>query len=532
MKWRSFRHSLVLACLLAVTPVGLAHGQQAAETPGRGWTPQALIPQYSPLAMPPTLVQDGSGVVHAFTSMPMSEDEEDPLSKEVAIYYRQWTLEGGWTEPVDILLAPVKLQARFKGVYLDPQGTFHLVFYAGDEWESNIYYSSAPVQLAGNAHAWSTPVPIGPLPITPDVAGIVGDADGNLVVVYAGNLGEGNSLYAVTSPDSGATWTEPLLIYSTYSSKIKPFDFQMRLGASGVLHVVWNVTDQRGQNVDGFYMRLADIKSENWSVPISIDTPAGLGVAIPAVIEHDGRVFLVYNNGHEGVALAMQWFRMSDDLGATWSQPIAPWTTHIGRNGAIEFLVDSSNRLHVFFGQRIPLGGDEFDAHGMWESIWSGTNWESLTPVVSGLRADNFGPYDARGVVNLGNTVLLTWRTDPGFPQQSTWYSVSVLDSPALPAEPVPPLQLQRLSATASLTSAGESELLTQLAATHVETGVSGDAADGVQASARVEASVFSDTPATSLGPGMPIWVGLLPSIVFTILVLGYGGLRRRRNAP
>ncbi|MBK8047619.1 MAG: hypothetical protein IPK16_11145 [Anaerolineales bacterium] len=361
---------VVLAAVVALATVQVALG-------ALNWDPARPIPGFLARTLPPIMIADDNRTVHAFASQFVGDGDDEEDYVERVIVYRQWTLADGWSDLNDIVISPLKAQARVKAVHLDDSGFFHLIFYGGDEQEANLYYTFAPAALAGNAHAWSEPVAIGPSPITPDVAGLVGDGKGNMVMVYSGNLGEGNTLYAVYSFDEGVSWTAPERVFSTFTSTEKAFDFQLSYGDSGAVHMVWNVTDKTGKNVSGYYARLDQLTPEGeWSEAVSLAPSVQLGVAIPAVTEYDGEVFVMYNNGLGESAAPVQWFQRSSDGGKTWSEPIRPFPNHIGRNGSISFVRDGSGTLHVFFGQRIPSGGDNKKyVRDMWHATWRGGSW-------------------------------------------------------------------------------------------------------------------------------------------------------------
>ncbi len=423
---------IVIVVLAALAPVTTVLAQQS------NWSPQQHIPGYFPETLPPYLIADQNKTVHAFTSQGV--DEED-TSK--AIVYSSWRADVGWTRPNDIILSPYKDQARVMGVYLDPQSMIHMIFFGGDDGGASIYYTFAPASLAGNARAWKEPMEIGPKAITPNVAGMASDGKGNFVVVYSGNLQDGSSLYSVRSTDNGENWSEPELVYSTYNIKDKVFDFNMFLGESGILHMVWNVTNNQGQNVTGYYAQLPEIQNGTWSEPKELDKNIGLGIAIPAVIEYQGEVIVLYNNGIDELTAPVHWMMRSSDGGQSWTRPIRPFVNHIGRNGHFSFVVDGDNRLYVYFGQRIPGGVDgKKDLHGMWFSTWKGGQWDSPRAVTSGEYKDDindsFDPYDADAVISQGNQVLVTWRTDPGRRQPNIWFSSRKLDATELPIVALP----------------------------------------------------------------------------------------------
>ena len=177
--------ALFLLCVVNSLPV-------AAQASIIRWSPQQRIPGYFDRTLPPYLIADQNRTVHAFTSQKYG----DGADSQVIIVYNRWTMAQGWTKPVDILISPV-YEARIMGVLLDQSGIMHLLFFGGNDNGATIYYAKAAAVNAGQAPAWSTPVPIGDNAITPSIAALAGDNKGHLVVVYNGNQGEGNSLYAL-----------------------------------------------------------------------------------------------------------------------------------------------------------------------------------------------------------------------------------------------------------------------------------------------------------------------------------------------
>ena len=510
-----------LTVLVGGSPV---RAQSAPVSTGRGWTPVAAIPQFAADALPPYTVVDENRTVHAFASLPLSDDPTDPAAKERGIFYRQWTPEGGWSPLNDILLTPIKQQARIKDVMLDEAGIIHLVFYGGDEQEANIYYTWAPAAEAGSGHAWAEPLAIGPMAITPEVAAIAGDGQDKLAVIYSGNLGEGNSLYVTYSDDAGVSWSDPATLFSTYSLENKVFDFDWHRGESGRLYAVWNVTNQNGQNVTGYYAKLDDLADRKWTEPVEIDKNVGLGIAIPAVTEYNGTVMLMYNNGLADTVSPVMWLKLSTDGGTRFTDPIRPFPDHIGRNGVISFVQDSGGTLHVFWGERIPGGyGENLDMHGMWHSTWDGATWRPPVPVVSGPQSSEFDPYDARAAIVQGNVILLTWRTDPGREVGSTWYSSTVLDTPELPIKPLP-IQPDSIAA-------GSSSLAVILAtATPAASTSALDAALTAQESqVRLDFSK-QPGPAAAGSPAVPLLGAVVPTMFFVIAALLFGSLRRPKS--
>ena len=446
---RKFQTFLLLAAPLLLLMINI--WPVAAQANVR-WSPQQRIPGYFDRTLPPYLVADQNQNVYAFTSQKYGDGPDS----QVIIVYSRWSVAQGWTKPVDILISPV-YEARIMGVFLDQSGIIHLLFFGGNDNGATMYYSKAAAINADKAFAWSAPLPIGDNAITPSIAALAGDNKGNLVVVYNGNLGEGNSLYAVYSHDKGESWTMPTLVWSTFSTEFWPSDLQLSLGQSGHLHAVWNYTDKLGKNVTGYYAYLPNLETAEWSDPVELDKSVGLGIAVPSVVEYHNEVYVFYNNGvPEGGAPAL-WVRRSPDGGKSWSSPQRPFPKHVGRNGAASIVVDSNDLLHIFFGQRIH--GEKIDTHGMWRSTLRNGTWTEPQPIVSGpmVQGTNdaaFDPGDAHAIASQGNVLLVTWRTDPGNGANGAWYAYTQLDTPAWPLVPLPmPKELFTPTPTAVPTS-------------------------------------------------------------------------------
>jgi hypothetical protein len=466
----------------------------AAQEPSR-WPPQQQIPYFHPENEPPILVTDQNRTVHAFSSQWFDEEGGEG---EYAIIYNQWTLQGGWTKPNDILLSPLYNDARVMGVVLDQRGIFHLIFIGGHDIEARVYYSKAPATAAANATVWSPPVIVGDDAITPRGVGLALDGEGRLVMIYTGNR-DGIGIYATHSLDYGDTWVDPVPLFLTDSLQLKPFSLRISVGASGWLHATWNTVSANGQGRGIYYTRTRLADEYIWEQPTTLATSSGgLGVMTPTIIEHQDLVFALYN---ETPKITM---RRSNDSGETWTNPIQIFNRHVGVNGSLSVAADANKTLHLFFGQRITGNPD---IHGMWHSIWQGGSWSEPEPVVSGPQVNDietdkaFDPYDARAVVSQGNVILATWRSDPGNKGNGVWYSHMTLNAPEASVQALPlfvPTPLPLPTAT-------------QLPATATP--------EGEQQPIQVPMAQDNTNRTVGNTPAMPVLVGLTPVLLFLIFI-------------
>ena len=388
------------------------------------WSTPKIIPGLSTGVWTPYIVADQNRTVHAFVSDQVGDD----TNSQEAIFYSGWTQQSGWTEPVDIIL-PAKGQARVKGVYLDQNGTFHLIYFEGGDELGTINYSSAPASDPANAYSWSDPVTIGTATITPDEAAIVGDDRGNLYVVYAGKR-YSHGLYFTHSADGGLTWTEPSDIFLTYRWDLWPSALKLYLDKSNDLHVVWGLGNISGNSIAVNHRRL-DTERMVWADTVELAIAISSEVDTPSIIEYEGELFVIY---HEGVPTTRHMLRSSDG-GQSWSGPERLFL-HVGSNGAASMIVDGNNVMHMFFGNRLDSNGN----HGMWHSVWLGNRWSEPKAIVSGQLALGFDPARPRTVISQGNTMFIAWQTEPGQIGRGTslgaWYSYSTLDAPEMPLVP------------------------------------------------------------------------------------------------
>lgn len=400
------------------------------------WFPgesQQRIPDYGPTTWTPYLVADQNGTVHAFASDWVGPSE----AQQRAIVYRRWSLVEGWTDPLDVLLAPEK-QAVIQDAVLDQEGTLHVIFVGGIAPIGELFYAKAPAIIADRASAWTVPEAVGPVAIAPFDASLVVNSKGHLYIMYSSGV-FGNGLYAMHSFDSGQTWSSPLLVFLTYDQYQWPWESQAYVDEHDGLHVVWAINDITGNAVSVNYVSL-EAGSEEWGKPIELASIKGLPSGSPSIIEHEKELFVIYFGPSPDSSMTRT-MRKSSDGGQNWTEPLILFP-HIGNQGAASLVIDSDNIMHMLFGNRVTL--DNFDQpHGMWHSIWQGVQWSTPKAIVSGPVTPYFDPNFAHAVVSRGNVILVTWMGDWGAmkpPTGGTWYAYTVLDTPELTVVPLPTL--------------------------------------------------------------------------------------------
>jgi hypothetical protein len=426
---------IVTILLMAVSTGNPAAAQQLPQ-----WLPLERVPDYLDDTFTPYLLADQNRTVHAFANQWVAKGDW-----RLAILYRQWTLDGGWTKPMDILLSPVG-RAQVLGAFLDQTGTMHLVFWGGDAQGANIYYSRAPAVNAGQAPAWSKPELVGHHAVSPVSGALVGDNKGNLVIIYNGNA-VGNGVYAIQSYDAGDSWSEPVPVFLTSDSELTPYSLHATMDQASQLHAVWNVVTSLGTDVSVHYASL-DVAGQKWSDPILleerlIEEEGFFGPSFPVIADSGDKLVVMYNSGNPNTGgrvdagRPVQRVRVSYDRGRTWREPTTPFPRHQGRSGEHTLVVDSNNVVHALFIQRIDQTTDDGDYSpiaGMWHSELSDTRWTEPDRLDLG----DFSGHDLRAVISQGNILLATMREDPGAGEIGVWYSRTFVNAPELPVVPLP----------------------------------------------------------------------------------------------
>lgn len=420
--------SAVLSALAALTlffstataALAFPSVQQAAH-----WSEPMRIPEYHNPLSPPKMVADREGTVHAF-------ELGGRGGSEFAIYHREWTLDAGWSRPIDILLPPfLGVAPSLQDVLLTDRDDMLLIFYAGDQEGGDLYLSSANVASANTSVAWSQPIALNAEASAVATGRLFQTKDGRIHLVYGGQR-FGVGLYELVSIDGGVNWSPPRMIWRSNSEEVWPDSIWFAEDDSAHLHVVWDTVTSRGQVPEIRYAR-QDQSTGAWSHVSALavrETEEEL-LASPTIIFHDGKLLTVYQDGFPPT----RWMRISNDYGESWRPP-ARLFPHVGGYGDAVMLEDSLGRLHMVLGNRFPAP----ETYGMWYSRMVDNQWSPLTPIISGPGSDSFGPCCPSAVVVDGNILLATWAHNVS--QEfltGAWFSYAVLpDAPHIVGSPYP----------------------------------------------------------------------------------------------
>lgn len=486
----------------------------ASASPASTWSPDEKVPGYLDDTYTPFLIADRNRTVHAFTSQWVYASGE----RNLAIVYRQWTLKGGWTRPVDILLSPIGGNANFMGAYLDSSDTIHVIFTATENISRRtfVFYSRAPASLADLALAWSPPIIVGDGALGLNSGAIAGDEQGSLVIIYSGSR-DGSGVYYVHSKDAGKNWSEPQPLFLTFSGDLSAFSLRLTTGPSQQIRAAWNVVTNLGVD-EALYFASFDPQTAKWSAPLElderIDLPEYFGPSFPVITDNGREIVVFYNGGNPvagrpvGPGRPIQRSRISLDGGVTWSEPLDPFPFHVGRSGEHAMVLDGNGTPHVLFVQRIESldeKGRYSIVGGIWHSTFENNAWSNPDRFVTTL-----APHDVHAVIVQGNVMLAVWREDPGAGANGIWYSYNILDAPELP---VTPLATAVLEISAQATPTASSALI---------------------ASTPTPLPAFlKQAPPSDLGrnPALPILIGIAPVILIIVgAILGYRFLNRDRD--
>lgn len=490
-------------------------------SPNRRWVPDSKVPGYLDDTFTPFLLADQNRTVHAFASQWVEVND----GRKLAIVYRKWSLLGGWTRPVDVILSPIGGDANFLGAYMDTSDTVHVIFTATEALtrKTSVFYSNAPAANADWGPAWSAPVLVGDSALDLNSAAIIGDKDGNLVIIYSGKR-DGSGVYYVYSKDEGRTWSNPLPLFITPDNTLSAFSLHLTVGPDQKIRATWNFVTNLGVD-EALYFANYDTQTSKWDAPVElerrIDLPEYFGPSFPVMVDDGHEVVIMYNSGNPfsgrpvGAGRPIQRSRISLDGGLTWSEPLDPFPFHVGRSGEHTMVLDGNGTPHTLFIQRIETADEDGNYSiigGIWHSTFENGGWANPDRLII-----SFAAHDVRAAVVQGNVLLAVWRMDPGVGTDGVWYSYTELDVPESPVvplatAPVDYSSLQNVVETSPALVAPEVSLTPE---------------------SPPQPEMLDAAPPSNLGrnPALPIIIGIIPVLLVLIgVVWGYRFFANRRE--
>jgi hypothetical protein len=348
----------------------------------------------------PAFFADSQGKIHLLNSQ--------SVQGRIGIVYSQWIEQVGWTLPIDIIYSPIG-DANIQGVYLDEDDIVNVVFWGGNYYGAELYFTQAPLYDARKTSAWSKPIVIGKNVNTPITAKIVSLRSGFMMVVFSSHSA-GNGLYYVSSDNGGKNWTDEKNFFLADNDFLWPDQLQIIQSENNLLHAVWALGDRTGNSRKIYYANY-QILDDTWNQPSVLAEAIAYEADTPSIIQHDNSIFIIYHNSRP----TTRWMTRSFDEGITWTTPVRLFE-QVGSNGAAALLVDEDGYLHMFFGNRV--GGRKIVA-GLWHSIWTANQWSIPDPIVTrpGMRqgangTDGFDPSHAQAILAKGNRIFLSWQQD------------------------------------------------------------------------------------------------------------------------
>ncbi len=473
------------------------------------WTTPRQVPGYLDDTFTPFLIADKNRTVHAFSIQRVGESDQ-----QIAIVYRRWTIDYGWTPLVDVIMMP-GMNMDFLGAFLDKNGIIHIVFWGSRGAVANLYYSKAPVALADRARAWSEPKVIGTNAINSSIAGLQGDDKGNLVVVYGSSI-DGNGVYTIRSSDSGENWTEPVPIFLTENPTDLPYIIRMISDSENRMHATWSVVSPTGDNISLHYARY-NVDAGSWDEAILLDERVDqrgyFGPSYPTITENGNEIVVFYNNGNTNangpvdLGRPVQMMVVSQDGGFSWSMPSVPFPQYVGRSGEHTIAADSNGVLHAIFIQRIDqtINGQYMPIGGIWHSEYKDNYWSQPERIPVPI-----APHDVRSVMSQGNILLATWRADPGVGQFGVYYSYKVLNAPELPVETSPFQATATSDLSTPITSTSISTIENQLTTVDVS-----------------EDWLIAKPVSSQLNLGELFLIGVIPAVLVLVVIVLTNQLKR-----
>lgn len=337
-----------------------------------------------------------------------------------ALHYRAYHADQTWTDLRDIVYMNIAGFTVRNSLAVSSEGTLGALYRNGTEH----YFAKAYAPIADSAANWSPPTQVSTFAYYGD---LIVDTDDVWHAAYGEHLGDvtlqntnpefepcfqcSDVLYR-RSTDEGRSWSLPVNVSNSPYGSDKIDIWQ---GESGRLYINWD------EGYDGFQSRGASMdvrfaysedNGATWSEPSILDG-GNISDKRPiqlAMTELDDGESLLAVWRYNGNIDANVYYQLSDDVGATWTQPQAipgifardladtPFDDY-------ELLSDKQGIVHLFLSGRIDLSSATTIYHLEYrQNQWRPANLIYQNP-------PNVLSEWPRAAVGIGNELHLTWFT-------------------------------------------------------------------------------------------------------------------------
>jgi hypothetical protein len=279
--------------------------------PASAWTTPIEVAQSDTGITSPILLSDTDGRLHAFWVQQENTTTSDS-SREV-IYYSQNETDQ-WTQPVAVLQSPTGF-TRQPSATIDDEGNLYVAWSGGEGGE--IYFSRASSTRAKFPSEWVQPIllpSVQQVGSSPDLQ--IAD-NGDIYVAYSIPLNERRGIYITKSEDGGSNWSEPILAFDAAQAGWDMIDQpHLVVGRNGSMYVVFTkLTLPEGSGAKGLYAVSSNDEGASWSELQSVvEKPVLWSDAIDSVGGNLMRVWMEPTVGGNFFQ-----YQLSQDQGETWS---------------------------------------------------------------------------------------------------------------------------------------------------------------------------------------------------------------------
>lgn len=408
---------VIFAFSLAMLSTSFASSVLQAQPPDDQWSEPLRVGESGAF---PTMVVDSAGRLHLMWTANVTGQEIAGWGD--TLFYAR--LDGrGWSEPVDVLVAPAGSAADFPEIVLGTDGKLHAFWRMGNR----ILHNWASISNAESARSWTTVgdafvLDLSATQLFPYAVAV--DQEGFFHAVYVDILGGEWCVLYVRSEDNGNTWSLPVRV-STAPQGTSVSLPRLEIGSQGDIHAVWTQFElPEGWPPTGvFYARSTD-GGQTWSEAVQL---GGAQQGWANLIAIDDAVHVVWNGSSSA---AGRYHRWSADGGETWS--VVNLISNLGgmTQGVPDMAVDSAGTLHLVFF-----------ADSIYHAAWDGQAWTELE-VISPGKSGGTSARHPTIVVGEGNKLHIGWSSAPPVGSErlpGIWYTAQRTLAPHVPSEPLPP---------------------------------------------------------------------------------------------